>query len=417
MLAERILVLGSHDATLGGLLDRQADTATLQIEIDDLDPQLFAGAHYLLRVIHVVNSHLGNVHQTLDAFADLHERSEWHQLGDTAVDQLPNPVGAGELRPRILLGGLQRQADALPLVVDLEDLHGDAITNGDHRRGVIDVLPRKLGHVHEAVHAAQVDERTEIDHAGHDALANLARLEVGQEVLALVLLGLFQPRPAAEHHVVAVLVEFDDLGLERFAHIGQQVAHTAQFHQRSRQEAAQADVDDETALDHLDDRTGYDAVVLLDLLDRTPCPLVLSTLLGQDQTSLFVLFGEDQRFDDFAQADDLGRVDVVANTQLTARDDALGLESDIEQDLVLVDLDDGTGDDVTIIEFHDGAIDGLVERHRSKVIGDDGAVYVLFDHRHRLVRVAYSGHFGGKGLHISHAGCGSFHVRRRTCPG
>ena len=42
MIAEVLLVLGSHDATLGRLLDGQAYPATLEIEIDDLDPQLFA---------------------------------------------------------------------------------------------------------------------------------------------------------------------------------------------------------------------------------------------------------------------------------------------------------------------------------------------------------------------------------------
>jgi hypothetical protein len=48
VLAEVLLVLGGHDATLGGLLDRQADAPAREIEIDDLDPQLFAGRHDLL---------------------------------------------------------------------------------------------------------------------------------------------------------------------------------------------------------------------------------------------------------------------------------------------------------------------------------------------------------------------------------
>jgi len=36
------------------------------------------------------------------------------------------------------------------------------------------VLPGKLGHVHEAVHAAEVDERAEVDDRRDDALADLA---------------------------------------------------------------------------------------------------------------------------------------------------------------------------------------------------------------------------------------------------
>ena len=43
VLAEVLLVLGGHDATLGGLLDRQADSATVEVEVDDLDPELFTG--------------------------------------------------------------------------------------------------------------------------------------------------------------------------------------------------------------------------------------------------------------------------------------------------------------------------------------------------------------------------------------
>ena len=41
---EVLAVLGGEFATFGGLLDRQADAATGEVEIDDLHPQLFARA-------------------------------------------------------------------------------------------------------------------------------------------------------------------------------------------------------------------------------------------------------------------------------------------------------------------------------------------------------------------------------------
>ena len=44
------------------------------------------------------DGHLGDVHQTLDAFADLHERAERHELGDPAVDELADLV-AGRRTP------------------------------------------------------------------------------------------------------------------------------------------------------------------------------------------------------------------------------------------------------------------------------------------------------------------------------
>ena len=136
-----LLVLGRHDATLGGLLDREADPSTLEVQVDDLHPEFLTGGDDLLGQLHVVGGHLRDVDQALDSVADLHEGSERNQLRDPAVDQLAHLVGACELPPRILLGGLQGEADALPAEVHLEYLHLDLIVNADDRTGVVDVLP------------------------------------------------------------------------------------------------------------------------------------------------------------------------------------------------------------------------------------------------------------------------------------
>ncbi len=224
----------------------------------------------------------------------------------------------------------------------------------------------------QSVHAAEVDEGTEVDHGGDDTLAPLARLEVGQEVAALLLLRLFQPGPARQHDVVAVAVELDDLRLDHLAHVGLQLAHPAQLDQRCRQEAAQADVDDQAALDDLDDRTGHHFAVVLLLLDGRPGPLVLGPLLGEDEPSLLVLLLQDERLDVLAQLDDLLGVDVVADRQLTGRDDTFGLEADVEQDLVAVDLHDRPLDHVAVLELDDGVAHRLFEIGIAEVVVDDG---------------------------------------------
>ena len=82
------------------------------------------------------------------------------------------------------------------------------------------------------------------------------------------------------------------------------------------------------------------AVLLLDLLDRAPRALVLRALLRQDEPAVLVLLLEDERLELLVERDDLVRVDVVADRELARRDDALGLEADVEQHLVAVDLDD-----------------------------------------------------------------------------
>src|SRR5829696_1207990 len=202
---EVLAVLLGQLATLGGLLDRQADPAAGEVEIDDLDPQLLAGRHDLVGRVDVVRRHLRDVHEALDAVADLHERAELDELGDPAVDQLADLVAAGELLPGILLRGLEREADALPAHVHVEDLDVDLVADGDDRAGVVDVLPRQLADVDQPVHAAQVDEGAEADDRRHGAVTHLADLEVGEELVARLLLGLLQVGPAAQHDVVAVL--------------------------------------------------------------------------------------------------------------------------------------------------------------------------------------------------------------------
>jgi hypothetical protein len=47
----------------------------------------------------------------------------------------------------------------------------------------------------------------------------------------------------------------------------------------------------------------------------------------------------------------------VLDRQLAGGDDAFGLVTDVEQDLVPVDLDDGALDDVAVVEVLDGLID------------------------------------------------------------
>ena len=47
----------------------------------------------------------------------------------------------------------------------------------------------------------------------------------------------------------------------------------------------------------------------------------------------------------------------MLNGQLAGGDDTLGLVSDVQKDFVVVNLDDGTFDDVTIVEVLDGCVD------------------------------------------------------------
>ena len=183
-------------------------------------------------------------------------------------------------------------------------------------------------------------------------------VQLVEELAAHLGLGLLQPGAAGQHHVVAVLVELDDLGLDLLADVRLQIADATHLDQRCGQEAAQADVEDQAALDDLDDGALDGLVLFLELFDGAPGALVLRTLLGQDQAAFLVLLGEDQGFDLIADGHNLIGVDVVLDGELAGRDDAFGLVTDVEQDFVTVNLDDRPFDDVAIVEVFDGFVDG-----------------------------------------------------------
>ena len=95
-----------------------------------------------------------------------------------------------------------------------------------------------------------------------------------------------------------------------------------------------------------------------DGFDVAPSPLVLRALLGKDQSTVFVFLLKNKSFDFIAHGNDLVRVDIVFDGKFTAWDDTFGLVADVEKDFVTVNLDDGSFDDVSVVEVLDGRIDG-----------------------------------------------------------
>ncbi len=285
--------------------------------------------------------------------------------------------------------------------------------------------------MHEAVDPAKVHERAEVHDRADRALAPLALLERLEERLAALALRLLEEGAAGQHDVVPVAVELDDLRLELGADERVQVADATQVHQRRGQEPTEPDVQDQAALDDLDHRPLDRLAGGHDRLDPSPGALVLRPLLGQDQPALLVLLLQDEGLDLVAHLDDLVRVDVVADREFLARDHALGLVADIEQDLVAVDLHDLAVDDVAVVEVLERGLhrrDQFLGRQVALECGGGGGR--LGDRsclgRGGLVRgggVGGLGHLGGRcglddlgrlgvggrvgargGLHITHGG-------------
>ena len=134
------------------------------------------------------------------------------------------------------------------------------------------------------------------------------------------------------------------------AHELVEVLDAADVDQRGRQEAAHAEVQDQAALDDLDDRALDGLAGLGGGLDAAPGLLEAGALLGEDQATLLVLLGQDERVDLLAELDLLLGLDRLADRELVRGDDALGLVADVDEDLVLIDTNDLAVHDVALLE-------------------------------------------------------------------
>ena len=149
----------------------------------------------------------------------------------------------------------------------------------------------------EAVHAVEVDERAEVDDVRDLALDDVARAQAVEDRLAHLLALVLEDGATREDDVVARAVELDDLAAELLAEELVEVLHAPDVHERRGQEAADAEVEDETALDDLDDLAGHRLAGLGRRLDALPRELEAGALLREDQPALGVLLREDERVD------------------------------------------------------------------------------------------------------------------------
>ena len=194
----------------------------------------------------------------------------------------------------------------------------------------------------QAIDAAEVDERTVVgdvfDQAGDDR-AFAQRLE---ELGTLFTLGEFQDRTTRQHDVVALAVELDHLEIERLAFERRGVLDRAGIDQRTRQEGADAVGHDRQAtLDLAGDGSRHRIAGIERLFEIDPGREPLGAVARQPGLAIAVLERVDRNRDKVALADfDLTTIVV----KFLDGDEALGLQTGIDDHVVVVDADHLGGD-------------------------------------------------------------------------
>src|SRR5262249_25228635 len=144
---------------------------------------------------------------------------------------------------------LQAQGDLFLLLVHGEDVDFELLVDVHDLLGIGDAAPAHVGDVEQAVDATQVDEGPELGNVLDDALANLARLDLAQQLFLHLDALIFDELAAADHDVAAGLVDLENLALDGLADVVSDVGGPANVHLAGGQEDIDADVHQETALD------------------------------------------------------------------------------------------------------------------------------------------------------------------------
>src|SRR5690606_11059823 len=239
--ADRILLRQREPRILLDLLHAERDLLVVAIDHQHDRLDLVADVHQLRRVLHDPRPrHLTDVDETLDALLQLDECAVVRDRHDLAAHAHTDRVLPLDVLPRIRQQLLEAERDTIAVPVDVEHLHVQLVADLHDLRRVTDTAPAHVRDVQQAVESAQVDERAEVRHVLHDALADLADQQLLHQLLALALALLLEDHATAHDDVATPLVQLDDLEIERLTDQVLDVRHAAQRDLRARQERIHA---------------------------------------------------------------------------------------------------------------------------------------------------------------------------------
>src|SRR6185437_15215524 len=334
-----VLVLEVLPGVLLELLHAQRDAAVVGVDREDDGVDLVAGVNHLGGMLHALGpGHFADVDQTLDALLELDECAIVGDREDAAADLRTDGVALCGVEPRIRRELLEAERDALLFLVELEDLNLNLIAYIDQIARVREAAPAHVRDVQQAVEAAHVNECAVVGEVLDGAGEDRALLEVLEgDGLAGVLLFL-ENLLARDDDVAALLVELDDADLELLADVAVEVANGTNLNLRARKEGLDADIDREAALDARDDHTLHRSLGVGSLFELVP-HLVAQCLLVADEVTALLLFALDHDLNRVADVE-LGRAGVIDD--LFEGNETLGLETDINDNVLVGDFDDGS---------------------------------------------------------------------------
>ena len=166
---------------------------------------------------------------------------------------------------------------------------------------MVDAPPGDVGDMQQAVDPAEIDEGAVIGDVLDDAVEDLAFLEAGDQLGALLGAALLEDGAARHDDIAARTIHLEDLERLRRAEQRGDVAHRADIDLAARQKRDRAvEIDREPALDPTEDRAGHPLIALKALFELGPGLLAPRLLARQLRLAVLVLHPLEEDLDDIA---------------------------------------------------------------------------------------------------------------------
>ena len=292
------------------------------------------------------------MHQAVQTRLQLHKRAEGGDADNLALDDGAFRILLLGHVPRLRLKRLQAQLDALLFLVHTDDLHGHFLTRGHDLGRMLHAMPGQIGHMDEAIHAADVHERAEVGQAANDAGHDLILLDLLPSLLLLVeQIGL-----AAGDDALLRLVHLDDLDGHRLAHELADVLDEAAGQVRSRNERTNAHhVGDQATVDGLTTRSLHIGALVVFGNELLPVLGGHDLALGKEHIAFAIVELDDLSLDLVVHL-------AVGGHQIILLDETVSLAGNAHDNTVVAHLGDNTFNNLTGAE-----LDHRFLEHRGKV--------------------------------------------------
>src|SRR5579859_925275 len=175
--------------------------------------------------------------------------AEIHEAGDHTAHALAGLELFRNCVPRMRLELLKTQRNAALLMVHFEYARFNRLADGEHVSGLVDPAPGNVTHVKQAVDLANIDEGAVVSQAAHHTVDGVAFLDFGVAAIAVGALFFFGHNPAIDDHVFIGNVELGDAATNLLPDQLFQIGCLTHPAARSRHEGAHADIDAQPALD------------------------------------------------------------------------------------------------------------------------------------------------------------------------